>query len=41
VKKLTQEATAMKINGGKVNILQPAWSEIVAGVKSKVFGSGT
>jgi hypothetical protein len=34
VKKLIQEATGMKTNGRKVNILQPTWSEIVVGVKS-------
>jgi hypothetical protein len=34
VMKLTWEATAMKMNGGRVNILQAKWSEIVAGVKS-------
>ena len=32
VMKLTHEATAMKKNGGRINILQPKWSEIVAGV---------
>lgn len=32
VMKLTHEATAMKNNGGRINILQPKWSEIVARV---------
>jgi hypothetical protein len=32
VMKLTHEATAMKKNGGRINVLQPKWSEIVAGV---------
>lgn len=32
VMKLTHEATAMKKNGGRIHILQPEWSETVAGV---------
>jgi hypothetical protein len=30
--KLTHEAKAMKTSGGRINILQPKWSEIAAGV---------